>query len=245
MARQSRAPTLLLTRPAPQSQRFAAEVQAAFGALPVVLSPLMQAEDLHPTLPTDPIRAVILTSETGAEAAGRLNKAGAVLPKLAFCVGDRTARAAEAAGFEARSAKGDATALVALIRATIRDGTLLHLCGEDSAGGIAETLTNGGIVTHSAIIYVQKPRPLTAEALALFGQDGPVLVPVFSPRSARLLAQALREPRRAPLWIAAISPAAAEAAAALNPDRMQTAERPDSENMLHAVAALLSAGANA
>lgn len=205
----------------------------------------MQAEDLHPVLPHGPIRGIILTSETGAEAAGRLVRAGAVLPRLAFCVGDRTAQAAGAAGFEARSAKGDATALVALVRASIQEGPLLHLCGEDSAGDIAGTLTKGGLVTHSVAIYAQRPCALTPQALALFGQDDPVLLPVFSPRSARLLAAALPDQRRAPLWIAAISPAAAAAAAGLRPARMLTAARPDSENLLHAVAALLSAGANA
>lgn len=244
MARQSRAPTLLLTRPAPQSQRFAAEVLEAVGPLPVVISPLMQPTDLDPTLPDLPFRALILTSETGAEAAGRLAK-GHPLPNLAFCVGERTAKAAREAGFEVRSAKGDAAALIALVLSTLSDGPVLHLRGENVAGDIAETLTKGGIKTHSAILYAQRPQPLSPEALALFHNHAPVLIPIFSPRSATLLAKAMAEKPHAPLWIAAISPAAAAAAAALSPDRLVTATAPDSGNMLHAVAALLSAAAKA
>lgn len=242
MARQSRAPTLLLTRPAAQSQRFAVEVRAALGSLPIVISPLMRAEDVHPTLPDLPFRAVILTSETGAEAAGRL-AGNHPLPSLAYCVGERTAKAARQAGFDARSAKGDALALIALIQAEKPEGPLLHLRGEVSAGEIAKTLTKGGIETHSAVIYAQSPCPLSAEAVALFHEDGPIVIPIFSPRSATLLANGLPATPRAPLWVAAISPAAAAAATALGPARIVTAAAPDSGNMLHAVAALLSAAA--
>ena len=245
MVRQSRAPTLLLTRPAPQSQRFAAEVLAAVGPLPMVISPLMQAEEVHPTIPDLPFRAVILTSETGAEAAGRLMRRGQRLPALAYCVGGRTAQAARRVGFKTHSAKGDAVSLIALLRAEKIDGPLLHLRGEDSAGDVAQTLTMGGLETHSAVVYAQRPRPLSAEALALLRVDAPVLIPIFSPRSATLLARCLPADLRAPLWIAAISPAAADAAKALAPARQLVAAAPDSENMLHAVAALLSAAAKA
>ncbi len=237
MARQSRVPCLLLTRPAPQSQRFAQEIRARLGAVPVVISPLMTTVFHRPDLPDLPFRAVILTSETGVKATSQLH---AALPALAFCVGNRTAAAATAAGFDARSADGDVHALAAMILASGVAGPLLHLRGEDSAGNLAETLTKGGIETYSTIIYTQAPCPLTDQALALFGQDTPVLAPVFSPRSARLLVAALPPTRVAPVWVAAISPAAAEAARALSPARLVTAAHPDGENMLHAVADLYS-----
>lgn len=242
MVRQSRAPLLLLTRPAPQSQRFAQEVRARLGEVPVVISPLMQTVFHQPDLPDLPFRAVILTSETGVKATSRL---GTALPALAFCVGNRTAADATAAGFDARSADGDVHALAAMILASGLAGPLLHLRGEDSAGNLAEMLTKGRIETHSAIVYTQTPCPLTDQALALFRQDTPVLAPVFSPRSARLLAAALPQTRVAPLWIAAISPAAADVARALNPARLVTAAHPDGENMLHAVAELYSLPGNA
>lgn len=245
MARQSRAPTVLLTRPAPQSQRFAQELRAVLGEVALVIAPLMQTESLQPALPDRPFRAVILTSETGAQAAGRLLAAGQALPRRAFCVGNRTARAAQAAGFQTLSAEGDAKALIDLVRAHQTRGPLVHLRGEDSAGQLAETLTIGGLETVSAIVYAQRPCPLSTEAHDLLTRTAPVVVPVFSPRSARLLAQALPQGRSAPLWIVAISPAAAAAAGALSPDRLVTVDHPDGENMLHAVAALLSADANA
>ena len=244
MARQSRAPVVLLTRPAPQSQRFAQALQARLASVQVIVSPLMQTEWLHPPLPDRPFHALILTSETGAKAAGRLRAAGTALPATAFCVGPRTTDTARAAGFQAISADGDVHALAALIRAAHPQGPLLHIRGEDVAGNLSETLTNSGIETHSAILYAQRPCPLSPAALTLLQGDGPVLVPLFSPRSARILAQALPADAKAPLWIAAISPAAATSAQALTPARLTIAPHPDGGNMLHTVLQMLSADAN-
>ncbi|MBM3614042.1 MAG: uroporphyrinogen-III synthase [Alphaproteobacteria bacterium] len=244
MARQSRAPVVLLTRPAPQSQRFAQALQARLASVQVIVSPLMQTEWLHPPLPDWPFHALILTSETGAKAAGRLRTAGTALPATAFCVGPRTKETARAAGFQAISADGDVHALAALIRAAHPQGPLLHIRGEDVAGNLSETLTNSGIETHSAILYAQRSCPLSPAALILLRGDGPVLVPLFSPRSAQILAQALPADAKAPLWIAAISPAAATEAQALTPARSTIAPHPDGGNMLHTVLQMLSADAN-
>ncbi len=244
MARQSRAPVVLLTRPAPQSQRFAQALQARLPSVQVVVSPLMQTEWLHPPLPDRPFHALILTSETGAEAAGHLRAASIPLPETAFCVGPRTTDTARAAGFAAISADGDVHALAALIRAAQPQGPLLHIRGEDVAGNLAETLTNGGIETHSAILYAQRPCPLSPAALTLLQAADPVLVPLFSPRSAQILAQALPADAKAPLWIAAISPAAATEAQALSPARLAVAPHPDGGNMLQTVLQMLSADAN-
>lgn len=244
MARQSRAPVVLLTRPAPQSQRFARALQARLPSVQVVVSPLMQTEWLHPPLPDRPFHALILTSETGAEAAGHLRAAGTPLPETAFCVGPRTTDTARAAGFAAISADGDVHALAALIRAAQPQGPLLHIRGEDVAGNLAETLTNSELETHSAILYAQRPCPLSPAAFTLLQAEGPVLVPLFSPRSAQILAQALPPEAKAPLWIVAISPAAATEAQALTPARLAVAPHPDGGNMLQTVLQMLSADAN-
>jgi uroporphyrinogen-III synthase len=233
-----------LTRPAPQSQRFAQALQARLSSVQVVVSPLMQTEWLYPPLPDRPFHALILTSETGAEAAGHLRAAGTPLPETAFCVGPRTTDTARAAGFRAISADGDVHALAALIRAAHPQGPLLHIRGEDVAGNLAETLTNSGIETHSAILYAQRPCPLSPAALTLLQAEDPVLVPLFSPRSAQILAQALPPKATAPLWIAAISPAAATEAQALTPARLAVAPHPDGGNMLQTVLQMLSADAN-
>lgn len=239
MARQSRTPVVLLTRPAAQSQRFADQLLAAFGPMSFVITPLIAPEYLTPTLPAHAFQALVLTSETGAMAAGRLLAAGRTLPDLAFCVGDRTADAARQAGLRALSAKGAAAELIALLKSQNLTGPLLHLHGQDTRGDIAELLTKGGIVTVSVVCYAQRAQTLTAMALNALALDEPLLVPLFSPRTAQIFAESLPAPPRAPLWIAALSPAVADQARAANPQHLVTAARPDADAMLHAVAELL------
>lgn len=235
MARQSH-PTILLTRPFAQSQRFADQIGGA------VISPLMLPEFLNPSLPAGDFSAVILTSETGAEAARRISATGGVLPAMAYCVGRRTALAAQAVGFQTLSADGDADALLALITAQRPAGRLLLLRPEDAAGDLATSLNMAGIETVSITVYRQQPQHLTAEATALLKGKAPVIMPVFSSRSARLLAAEIRRiDAKAPLWLAALSPAVAQAFD-FPVNLIQIAVRPDASAMLEAVKVLQQRG---
>ena len=236
---QSQPPTILLTRPLPQSLRFA-RMLAEVCDLPLVISPLMAARALAPDLPKGPFSAVILTSETGAELAGQIPG----LPRLAYCVGDRTAAIAAEHGFQAVSAAGDAERLAAMIVARQEAGSLLHLRGADSRGALAETLMKCGLETHEAVIYDQQPQPLTAEARDLIGSGQALIVPLFSPRSARLFCHAAGQPA-GPLWLAALSPAVAAELTPLAADGLELAERPDARAMLVAVQRLIASACGA
>lgn len=239
MFRQSRAPTILLTRPLPQSQRFAAQLRARWPEAGVLISPLMAADYRLPQWPQRDFTALILASETGAEAARRISATGHSLPRQVYCVGERTAAAALAAGFQPRRVGGDADALVKVILEDQPPGPLLFLRGQDSTGEVETRLISAGIETVSAIAYAQIQQPLSVEAQSLLQHAAPVILPVFSPRSARLLiAQCLANPPQAPLWVAALSPAVAQAATELSPWHLQIATRPDAEAMLNAIAAL-------
>lgn len=239
MAPQSIPLPLLLTRPAAQGDRFAAELAAHLpGRFIPIATPLMEPVFLAPDGTDAPSSAVILTSETGVEAAASLRRAGHALPERAWCVGDRTAQVAQAAGFSAISAKGDAEALIALILASQDPGPFLHLRGREARGDIAPRLTAQGCPTRSLVVYAQEPRPLAARATTALSGKGPVVVPLFSPRSAALFAE--QGPFAAPLWVAAISPATARAAEPLSPARLVTAGHPDGAAMLAAVETLLN-----
>ncbi|MES2665561.1 MAG: uroporphyrinogen-III synthase [Pseudomonadota bacterium] len=241
MARQSRAHPeplpVLLTRPAAQAARFAAQLADRFGArLVPVLSPLIVPRFLTPDVPAMPWAAVVLTSQTGAEAAGHLRQ-NVPLPDLAYCVGSRTAQAATEAGFRAISADGDADALIALILGAGEAGPLLHLHGAQTRGDVAARLSAGGVECHAAVVYVQHPQPLAPQALAVLQGAVPVVVPLFSPRTAQLFAAAAQD-ATAPLWIAALGPAVA---GACPPNALIcTADRPDAGAMLMAIDRLLA-----
>ena len=231
---------VLITRPEPQASRFAAALSDALpGRVQPVLSPLMAAEFLPVPLPPGRFAALVLTSETGAEAAIRLRMAGADLPSHALCVGDQTAAAARAAGFDAVSAKGDAGDLLALILSEPDPGPMLYLHGRDRAADLARGLY-GQRQLHAVAAYVQNPLPLTPEARQVLAKDAPVLLPVFSPRSARLLAAALPTHRLADLWPVTISEKTRKALPPALADHALVATRPDGTAMIQAIARLLA-----
>jgi uroporphyrinogen-III synthase len=242
MARQSRQgaePTILLTRPEAGADRFSAQLRARLGqGIRIVASPLLTARWLAPDLPGGPWGAVIFTSETAVGAFRALGPP----PLPAFCVGDRTAAAAQAAGFAAQSADGDVTALIGMMGQRPPAGPLLYARGRDSTGDLANRLTALGFPVTELVVYEQVATPLSPRAAQLMAGQSPVIAPIFSPRTAALLARdaALRE-RTAPLWVAALSAAVATALAPAKPERMVCAARPDAGAMLGAVAGLLAA----
>jgi uroporphyrinogen-III synthase len=197
-------PTILLTRPEAQSRDFAARLRARIAPdVAVIISPVLDIVPLPFDLPVEP-RFLVLTSVHAAEAARRAGLAD--LP--AFCVGDRTAEAARAAGLLPLSAAGDAGALVSLLKAARPQGPGLYLRGRHAASDIASELASAGLDTHAVVAYDQIARPLSAPARAALDAAAPVILPVFSPRSSRLLARDIAV-ARAPLDLIAISAAAA------------------------------------
>jgi uroporphyrinogen-III synthase len=235
MAGQSHPPRILLTRPVAQSQRFARELRAAVPfAVQVTIAPLMTPILLSDAVPTGAVAALIFTSETGVQAYAA--QPVRIAP-MAYCVGNRTAQAARAIGLRVVSADGDAEALIALIRARAPAGPLLHLRGQDARGDIAPRLTAAGVKTRAAVVYDQQPSPLTPAARRLLRGRDPVMVPLFSPRSARLFMAGM-EPL-APLRIVAMSRAVADAIDPARATDMVVAQHPTSDSMVATIRDLL------
>lgn len=222
---------LLLVRPEAQSRRLLAAL-AARGILPrAVLSPVVGIEPRAVVLPEG--ADLVLTSQNAVASvpAGRGGRA--------WCVGDRTAAAARARGLDAVSAGGDAAALAALVLAA-RPERVVHLRGAHAAGDLVARLRAAGVPAEAIVAYDQPALPLNAEAAALLAAAGAVVLPLYSPRSAALVA-AHPGPWRAEVRTVAISRAAAAAFA--RPSRMTLAEAPTGAAMEVAVASALAAGA--
>ena len=227
---------LLLTRPEAASRRFLGACEAAWGGpIPAVLSPVMVIRPVEVRIGQPPA-ALILTSENGAVRAGELGLA----PSPAWCVGPRTAEKARQAGLRAIEAGPDAEALLATLLAARPGGPLLHLRGEHARGEVAERLRAAGLDAREAVGYRQEALGPTSEAREALDGPEPLVAPLFSPRSAALLAA--WDPR-APLHVVAMSPAIAEASRALRPRSLVVARSPESGAMVEAtLAALASRG---
>jgi uroporphyrinogen-III synthase len=190
---------------------------------------------LSPQLPLIAPRGLIFTSEAGISAYLNLPNR----PKApAFCVGRQTAKRAESAGLETVFTAPDAENLIRQIIDQNPTAPLLHLRGQDSHGNIATTLTAAGIVTAEAIIYAQQPLPLPPHALRLLNSDRPVILPLFSARSAKLFLAAT--PRLSSLAVAALSAAVATAIPQDRGTKVVISPTPDAKGMLQTVLPLLT-----
>ncbi len=231
-------PTLLLTRPESQSTAFSADFTARFGPdLPIIASPLMRIEPVDAQLALDGVTGLVFSSAQAVTRFARLS-ANRTIP--AFCVGARTAELAREAGLQARIAGADAAQALECLLADPPGGHLLHLRGRHSRGDIAAALRAAGQPCDEVVIYDQREQDLNPAAQALLDGRAPVLLPLFSPRSAAIAAARMRQ-ARAPIAIAAISPATFSAWDGPAPAMTRIARRPDAAAMLDALGELIDA----
>ncbi|EAQ07455.1 MULTISPECIES: uroporphyrinogen-III synthase [Yoonia] len=223
-------PALILTRPAPQAEAFAAEITARWvGPLRTILSPLLQIVPVPITVDLTQVKGVILTSAHGV-AASR----AATLPRglPAWCVGEKTAQLASEAGFDVIAGPGDATRLADKIISRRPDGPLVHLHGVHTRGGVSERLAAAGIGCIDVIGYDQVAQPLSDAAFEALQGGAPVILPLFSPRTATILAG--QAPFAAPVHVVVMSTAVQNAAAAINLRSLSVAATPDAGAMIAA-----------
>ena len=182
-----RRPVLLLTRPQPDSRRFAAMLPE----LRAVISPILRIVTVdHDAAMLEAAEGLVFTSGHAVASAGPGRG------RLAICVGRRTAALAAEAGFTVQHGNGFAESLLPLIEAA--PVPLIHPHGRH----LARRLPVSGMV-----VYDQLAQPLNEQAVSLLQGAGPVLLPLLSPRSAQLVSDAVTG-ASAPLWPVAISPAA-------------------------------------
>ncbi len=228
-------PTILITRPAAAAERFVAALRAAGINTSVIVSPLLQVVSTAAVPSFAGFSGVIFTSVNGVEVA----PAGD-LP--AWCVGEATAAAARAKGWRAIAAGGDAETLVAKVLEERPQGPLLHLRGQVSRGDVAARLSKAGIPTREMIVYDQELRGLSDQAIDILTRENPVIVPLFSPRTAAQFGEELAKIKgNAPVFMATMSGAVAEAAKDVPVTERIVAAQPDVKAMIDAVLGLMDA----
>lgn len=226
-------PTVVITRPKAQAESFAMALSRTHGAdVPVLIAPLMQIVPVTPSDIGDPSH-VIFTSVNGVDQAVRLGISQSV---TAWCVGNQTADAAAMLGFSVKNAEGNSADLVAMIIAAQPKGDIVHLRGAHAAGNIVEQLTAAGLPCQARVVYAQQDAVPTEDLIRVLGETTPLIIPVFSPRSAGLIAKTL--PHRAPVTVVAISDSVATACVGLSNFDVIVANFPDKSSM---IAATLSA----
>ncbi|SLN62928.1 uroporphyrinogen-III synthase [Roseovarius albus] len=178
-------PTILIIRPEEAAIRFEQELIARFGAdLRILRAPAMRMEFLSPQVKWVSINTLVFTSHVAVQAFAALTDDRAF---ACYAVGSTTATAARAIGLDPVDCKGDAAELVKVLLAARPQLPALYLRGEHVSEDIAAKLDQSGITVQSAIVYRQHAKRLTSEAKDLLQSANPVIVPLMSARSSRLL----------------------------------------------------------
>ena len=193
-------PTLLLIRPHRDSVRTAEQFR---GSVKVIISPVLRIVPVKTTVDLAKFDHFVFTSKNGVRSLSNLiDLAG----KSAFAVGLKTGEMAEGLGMRVQMANRDVDGLFSIIKRQKPAGKLLHVHGCHTVGNLATKLKTAGLDTDNVILYEQFEQPLSAQTCALLEGEGDIVLPLYSPRSARLFSdQALQLNARAKLHLVAIS----------------------------------------
>lgn len=219
--------TVIMTRPLGSNSRFISRLADDVRAhLVVIESPLIEICPLPVELELDPAEAAIFSSGNAVDHAPPGNG------RRAYCVGKRTTGAATEHGWDAICAGENADALVEYLSARRPKEPLHHLSGVHLRGDIAGRLRAEGFSVVQTALYDQRLMTLTEEALSAITGPEPVLVPLFSPRTAEQFA-AWSAPRPG-ISVIAISHACADAMPASWHESLSVSATPDANSMAEA-----------
>ena len=222
---------ILITRPREDGEEIARRLaeRGHHGLLAPLMTPRFH-EGPEPDLKD--VLAILATSANGIRA---LVRRTGRRDFSVFAVGPQTAEEARKSGFtEVRNADGDAKALA--LAATLwaaRKGVLLHVCGEDAPGTLAENLTLRGFKVRRCPLYaIEAATCLPEEARTALESgmlDGAMF---FSPRSARIFGALADGLPTENLTAFCISPATAQALSPMPFANIAVAARPNQAAIL-------------
>lgn len=217
---------LLLTRPTAGSDAFwNALAPATRQLVQPIVSPLVKIVPLFPDI--NDFGAAIFTSVNGVESCPKGDG------RIAYCVGALTTKAALKAGWQAVQKGETAEQLIAELSKSNANTPLTHFAGTNTRGNIAAKLSEAGIKIGYIAVYDQAICLLTDHAIAALSSNFPLLLPLFSPRTAHSFSDQYKG--TAPIHIIALSQDVADQVSDLNWETMTVPKRPTRLAMVDAV----------
>jgi uroporphyrinogen-III synthase len=222
---------ILITRPREDGEEIAARL-AEMGHQ-ALLAPLLTpryADGPEPEL--GDVEAILATSANGIRA---LSRRTARRDLVIFAVGPQTAEEALRNGFSRiKNADGNSRALAeAAAGWASRKGVLLHICGEDAPGALADDLALRGFAVRRCVLYrIEAATQLPSEVVRALKDGALDAAMFFSPRSALVFAELAQGLPTGPLTALCISPATTQALPVDAFARVRVAERPNQAAML-------------
>lgn len=172
---------LLLTRPRESSIAFfdALSHETQQLARPII-SPLIKISPLDSAY--EILGSVIFSSVNGVKNSPTGNG------RTAYCVGAMTTKSASAAGWDAYQMGETADELIANMKHKNNTIPLVHLGGKHRRGDIVNNLSKSGFQIQHFAVYDQPSCKLNPDAGDALASKFPLLLPLFSPRTANIFA---------------------------------------------------------
>ncbi len=222
---------ILVTRPLADGREIAARL--AERGHQALLAPLLEPRFLDgPEPELAGVQAILATSANGVRALVR-RTARRDIP--IFAVGPQTAEEARNTGFaQVRNADGDAAALAQAVAGWAEpNGVLLHVCGEDAPGTLAQSLAARGFAVRREVLYgMTAAADLPGDVRAALQAGALDAVMFFSPKTAGLFISLAHDLPTSGLIAFCISPATAKMLPQSAFAEVHIADRPNQNAML-------------
>ncbi len=220
-------PTLVLTRPQAASERVARALGVANEA---VISPIIRIEPTGEEAALADGEAVIITSFNA------LSFVPDIAGRDAYVVGERSASEVKARGGRVRFVAQDVSQLVHELETNrLNSDAFMHIRGRHTRGGIAERLLNA----RDVVVYDQVSQPLDDMARGVLTGNAHVVLPLYSPRSAAILAHEIGGASGPNVQTLAISEAVAEVWQRETGGRAAVCSVPSGKEMLKQLSVML------
>ena len=223
---------LLLTRPLDGNERFCLKIKHLLYSCEILDNPIQRIDFLPSLSKVNKNSVLIFTSANGLRAAKKHN----LINKKCFVVGANTKKIAVSFGYDVLGFSKDQENLLKLIKSKKPTESMVHIRGKHTVGNLCDALKRNQFSCLDIIGYNQEPLKIKKQNLQKIHSGRPVILPIFSSRSAELLQSNLD---LTGFNVIAISEAVAKIVTGVELGELVISKKPDLNSMQEATLAIL------
>ena len=223
---------LLLTRPLGGNERFCLKIKHLLYSCEILDNPIQKIDFLPSLSKVNKNSVLIFTSANGLRAAKKHN----LINKKCFVVGANTKKIAVSFGYDVLGFSKDQENLLKLIKSKKPTESMVHIRGKHTVGNLCDALKRNQFSCLEVIGYNQEPLKIKKQNLQKIRSGRPVILPIFSSRSAKLLQSNLD---LTGFNVIAISEAVAKIVTGVELGELVISKKPDLNSMQEATLAIL------
>ena len=223
---------LLLTRPLGGNERFCLKIKHLLYSCEILDNPIQKIDFLPSLSKVNKKSVLIFTSANGLRAAKKHN----LINKKCFVVGANTKKIAVSFGYDVLGFSKDQENLLKLIKSKKPTESMVHIRGKHTVGNLCDALKRNQFSCLDIIGYNQEPLKIKKQNLQKIHSGRPVILPIFSSRSAELLQSNLD---LTGFNVIAISEAVAKIITGVELGELVISKKPDLNSMQEATLAIL------